>query len=135
MLEKDYIEELIEQFSTVVIDSLHLALIENNIDNLQAAEEAVGELVSLPASQALSLAPESLATLMQLTGVGDSVGGYAAYTLSRIGDIYKINGKEGLADLRYSQASCLAITFGYALNECPCEFKDLEKEFLDAKGK
>lgn len=135
MLERDYIEELIEQFSTIVVESLHLALVENKIECVKDAEEAVADLVSLPANQALSLSPESLANIMLIGGVGDSVAGYAAYTLNKIADIYKMDGMDELSEIRRLQAERLAVVFGYALDECPYEFKDLENEFLDAKGK
>lgn len=125
MLQHDYILEIIQQFVNAVSGALARALREGDLDGAGQVEEAVGELLQLDADTAMSLAPESLVTMMQLAGTGDAVSGYVAYALNQLADAYDGMGRHELADTRRAQALAVADAFGADLGEVPEEFRAL----------
>lgn len=127
MLHRDYLLEIIEQFVGTVSHALARALLERDVDAAQEVEAAVAELVQLDPTTAMSLAPESLVTMMVLSGTGDAVSGYAAYALNRVADAYELMGEFDLADERRDQAIAIADAFGADINEIPEELRDLER--------
>lgn len=128
MLQRDYILELIEQFVRGVVESLRLAL--SKVDPARAreateeVEQAVSELVDLDAEVAMQLAPESLVTMMQLSGISDSVADYVAYTLSVLGHAYDGMGDHTTAAMRRDQAQAVADAYGYDFAEPPAGLED-----------
>ena len=127
MLQRDYVLAQINLFVQTVLEPLRLALEELDLDSVHTVEQAVGKLIDLDADTALALSPDSLVTMMQLSGIGDSVAGYASYALARIADSYERMGKEQTAGVRRDQARKVAVAFGWNLSDIPEEFEDLEK--------
>ena len=127
MLQRDYVLAQINLFVQTVLEPLRLALEELDLDSVHTVEQAVGKLIDLDADTALALAPDSLVTMMQLSGIGDSVAGYASYALARIADSYERMGKKQAAEVRRDQARKVAVAFGWNLSDIPEEFEDLEK--------
>ncbi len=125
MLQRDYVLAQINLFVQTVLEPLRLALEE--LDSVHTVEQAVGKLIDLDADTALALSPDSLVTMMQLSGIGDSVAGYASYALARIADSYERMGKKQTAEVRRDQARKVAVAFGWNLSDIPEEFEDLEK--------
>ncbi|MBO7675679.1 MAG: hypothetical protein J6S63_11840 [Atopobiaceae bacterium] len=128
MLHKDYLLEVIEQFVSTVSQALVRALLQRDFEAAEEVEAAVADLVQLDPDTAMALAPQSLVTMMMLSGTGDSVAGYAAYALNRLGDAYDDMGDHDLAQLRREQASAIADSFGADLDEIPQEFAELESQ-------
>ncbi len=128
MLHRDYLMDIIQNFVNTVLNCLRSALLERDVHSCVEVEQAVGELLDLDAASAMALSPESLVTMMQLSGVGDSVASYVAYSLNRVGDAYQRNGYDTLAKTRHEQASAVAVAFGWSLSQVPEEFQDLEAE-------
>ena len=126
MLHRDYLLEVIEQFVSTISTALARALLERDLDAALEVEEAVSELVQLDPETAMSLAPESLVVMMQLSGTGDAVAGYAAYALNRLGKAYELAGDTAVAELRRSQAQAIADAFGADRDEVPEELRELE---------
>jgi hypothetical protein len=79
----------------------------------------------------MSLTPESLVTMMILSGTGDAVSGYAAYALNRLGVAYEQMGEAQLAEERRAQAVAIADAFGASLDEIPEELRDLERRLAN----
>ena len=127
MLQRDYVLAQINLFVQTVLEPLRLALEELDLDSVHTVEQAVGKLIDLDADTALALSPDSLVTMMQLSGIGDSVAGYASYALARIVDSYERMGKKQTAEVRRDQARKVAVAFGWNLSDIPEEFEDLEK--------
>lgn len=132
MLHKDYLLEVIEQFVSTVAQALARALLQRDFDAVDDVEAAVADLVQLDPETAMALAPESLVTMMLLSGTGDSIAGYAAYALNRLSDAYEAMGQPGLAEMRRNQAVAIADSFGADLEQVPDEFRDLQAQ-LDAQ--
>jgi hypothetical protein len=90
---------------------------------VQEAEEAVAGLLDLDAQVALKLSPDSLVTMMLLSGIGDSLAEYVTYTLRELGDVYEEMGDAQTAALRRDQAVAVADSFGVDPDVVPEEFQ------------
>lgn len=128
MLHKDYLLEVIEQFVSSVSQALARALLQRDLEAAEDVEAAVADLVQLDPQTAMALAPESLVTMMLLSGTGDAVAGYAAYALNKLGDSYDNMGDHELANMRRDQANAIAASFGADLTQIPQEFAELEAQ-------
>lgn len=128
MLHKDYLLEVIEQFVTSVSQALRRALFQRDFEAVDEVEAAVADLMQLDPQTAMALAPESLVTMMLLSGTGDAVASYAAYALNKLGDTYDAMGEPELGQYRREQAAAVADAFGASLDEVPPEFAELEAE-------
>lgn len=134
MLHKDYLLEVIKDFVSTTSQALVRALLERDLAAAEEVENAVAELVQLDPATAMALSPDSLVTMMLLSGTGDAVAGYAAYALNRLGDAYEEMGQQELAKARREQAVAIATSFGADLNEIPEELRSLEKR-LNKQGR
>lgn len=130
MLHRDYLLEVIQQFVSTVSRSLVRALLERDMDAAREVEDAVSELVQLDPETAMALSPESLVTMMMLSGTGDAVAGYAGYALARLAEAYRREGEYELADMRQAQAEAIADAFNASLDEIPEELRDLEARIV-----
>lgn len=111
MLQRDYILEIVEQFVGGASAALRRAL-DGDASACKDVESQVAELLELDRGTALSLAPDSLVTMMVLSGMGDSVASYVCYALDRLSRLYERAGEEDLAGLRRLQARAVAESFG-----------------------
>ena len=127
MLQRDYVLAQINLFVQTVLEPLRLALEELDLDSVHTVEQAVGKLIDIDADTALALSTDSLVTMMKLSGICDSVAGYASYALARIAASYERMGKKQTAEVRRDQARKVAVAFGWNLSDIPEEFEDLEK--------
>ena len=126
MLQHDYLLEVIQQFVQTISNALQRALEEHDEVAVGQVESAVGELLQLDADTAMSLAPESLVTMMMLAGTGDAVSGYVAYALNKLAIAYDGMGKAELAQERREQAQAVADAFGADVNEVPEELRAVD---------
>ena len=126
MLQRDYILEIIAQFVEVVSRSLRRAVAERDEAAVLETEEAIAGLLDLDPQVAMQLAPDSLVTMMVLSGVGDSVASYVAYALRAVSGAYGGMGRPDKARLRAEQAEAIEESFGCGC-EVPAEFEELDK--------
>ena len=112
MLERDYITEIISQFVEAVTRALKLAVEQGDPESYQAVEQQVADLIDLDVQTAMALSPDSLVTMLVLSGMGDSLAGYVSYALDRISRVYEAHGEEDLAGLRHLQSQAVAESFG-----------------------
>lgn len=122
MLQRDYVLELIGQFTEVVKRALKRAQ-AGDLVGCEEVERQIGEILDLDYSTALSLAPDSLVTMMVISGMGDSVASYVCFALARLAEVYEKNGDEDLSMLRAAQAKAVAESFGCDPDDVPEELK------------
>ena len=134
MIEHDYIEEIIQKFVAAVMEPLRRALAGGDLAACETVEQQIAEMLSLSSATAMNLAPESLCTMMLLSGIGDSVAGYTAWSMLRLADAYDMAGQPQIADLRRAQAEAVAREFMWDINEAPKEFEDLDAEIREQLG-
>ena len=114
MFEQDYLMRLIMDFVAGIHRSMERA--EGEGDPAGAArmlESAVGNAVDLDGDALLSLAPESIAAVMQVSGCDPAVTEYVARSLMLAATYYNQAGNADLAELRASQARAVARAWGH----------------------
>lgn len=135
MLQRDYVLEIIGQFVEGVRRSL-LRASGGDREGFVQTEQQIGELLDLDYRTALSLAPDSLVTMMVLSGIGDSVAEYVCYALERLARLYERAGNEDAAGLRRLQAKAVGESFGCDPAAVPDDFAELDSEvFSDGSGR
>lgn len=122
MLQKDYILEIVGDFVEGVAKHLDAAL-AGDAEATGEVEQDIAGLLDLDPEVALSLAPDSLVTMMVLSGMGDSVASYVTYALVRVADAYEAQGDADTAILRRAQATAVAESFGCDLTAVPEGFQ------------
>ena len=132
MLHRDYLLEVIAKFVDAVTIALRGALLDGNPQSAQEAEDSIAALLDLDPDTAMNLAPDSLVTMMLLSGMGDSLASYVSYALDRVGDAYDDMGDKAKAELRWDQAQAVAESFGCDPSAVPEEFEEFEAELVAA---
>lgn len=118
MLQRDYILELVDDFCQTICDPLRRAL-SGDLDACGDVERQIGGLLELDHRTALALAPDSLVTMMVLSGMGDVVASYVGVALVRLADAYEAAGDDDRAGLRRLQARAVAESFSLDLSQMP----------------
>lgn len=127
MLHRDYLLEIIAKFVESVSVALRRAVLEGDREAAGQVEDSVAALLDLDPQTAMNLSPDSLVTMMLLSGLGDSLASYVAYALDRVGDAYDDMGDRQQAALRWDQAQAVAESFEVDLDRVPEEFAALEE--------
>ena len=133
MLHKDYLLEVIAKFVDAVTVALRHAVLDEDLDSARDVEDSVAALLDLDPATAMNLSPDSLVTMMLLSGLGDSLASYVAYALDKVGDAYDNMGDTRTAGLRWDQAQAVAESFGCDPNDVPEELRALDAELLAAE--
>lgn len=118
MLEQDYLMRMI----LVFFESIRKSWEEKDKDKdpLAAAdtlEAAVGTATDMDGEVLLSLAPDSIARIMQVSGVDPRVTEYIARGLLLESSYLQDGGDARRAELRADQARAIATAYGFALPE------------------
>ena len=129
MLQRDYILEIVGQFVEGVSDALRRA-VSGDASGTSDVERQIGDLLDLDPATALSLSPDSLVTMMVLSGMGNSVASYVCYALERLSRIYGREGDEDLSGLRRIQARAVAESFSCDPDDVPEELAALDAELF-----
>lgn len=117
MLEQDYIMRIILQFGQIIRRSWTKANKES--DPLGAAElieNQVGEATEIDGNVLLSLAPESIAGVMQVSGTDPGIADFIARSLLLEAQYLREASKNQVADLREEQAYAIAEAFQIELS-------------------
>lgn len=126
MFEQDYLMRILVQFAEIIRRSWTKASVER--DPKSAAdmlEYAVGDATELDGGVLLSLAPESIASVMQVSGVDPRVTDYIARSLLMASGYLHEAGEHELANVREGQARAIAQTYGLDLPDTPEELTKL----------
>lgn len=113
MFERDYIMRLILQLVEAMRRSMEKAGKEN--DPQAAAEQieaSIGEVADIDGEVLLSLAPESMADIMQVSGTDPRVAEYIARSLLLEAEYLRESGNPEKAQIREDQALALGSSFG-----------------------
>lgn len=128
MLEQDYLMRLIITFFQAMRRSWEKSEVDRDpqgaADTLEAAIDAATDL---DGAALLSLAPESIATVMQVSGVDPNVTEFVARGMLLESVYLEQAGQPHLASVRSAQAHALAQAYGFDLPEDPTDFDTLER--------
>ena len=133
MFEQDYLMRLLLQFFQGLMKSYE-RLIDNE-DPQGAAdllEVAIGEATDMDGAALLSLAPESIATVMRVSGIDPNVTQFVARSML-LESVYLADaGDVALSELRASQACAIAAAYGFDLPSDPADFDSITEGLEEA---
>lgn len=128
MLERDYLVRMLVQFAQAIRQSMQKAA--GDRDPRAAAdmlEAAVAEATDIDGGVLLSLAPKSIAGVIQVSGTDPRVTAYIARSLLLASTYLHEAGDHGLADIRAAQARAIADAYAFDLPDDPRDVSDLEE--------
>lgn len=116
MLEQDYLVRMLSMFAAAIRRSMERAGGQHDPhDAARMLEEALGNAVDIDGDVLLSLAPDSMASILEVSGVDPRVTEYVARSLLLTARYHEQAGNAALADLRRAQAHAVADAYGCAL--------------------
>lgn len=127
VFEQDYLMRMMIAFAEAIRRSMEKARGEK--DPSEAAliiENAVSHATNLDGEVLLSLSPDSIASVLQVSGTDPGVIEYLSRSLLLESDYLQQAGNNDLAKLRSEQAHALAFAYGFSLSE-----EDITPEALD----
>lgn len=131
MLQHDYLLEIINEFVESITQALKRAYASDDEAEIRQAahdvEEDIAALMDLDPAVTMSLSPDSLVTMMLLSGLGDAVCGYVAFALERLSEIYERMGDADTAAFRRQQVEAIVTSFGCDLKKPPAELVGLAR--------
>ncbi|MEG0072775.1 MAG: hypothetical protein RR692_06275 [Raoultibacter sp.] len=113
MFEQDYLMRMFVQFMTAIRRSIQKARNENNpAAAADLLEGAIGNATEIDGGILLSLAPESMAGVIQVSGTDPRVVEYLVRSLLLEAEYLDEANQSAKADLRSRQAEALADAYG-----------------------
>lgn len=121
MFEQDYLMRMLVQFWEAMRRSVEKADDHDPEAAADLLETAIGDATDLDGATLLSLAPESMAAVMQVSGVDPRVVEYVANSLLLESEYLTRAGNDELAAVRAGQARAVAESYGVELADCSPE--------------
>lgn len=140
MFERDYLMRLIlGYFKTIVLVVKRADKEKDPEGAAEMLERAIGEATEIDGDVLLSLAPDSIASILQVSGTDPKVVGYVAHGLLLESHYLMIACDFARAELREQQARALARAYGVDLPDDPAEAESIlldaaEQGILDEEG-
>ena len=129
MFERDYLMKLIlGYFKTIVIVIKQGEKEKDPEGAADLLEQAIGEATEIDGEVLLSLAPESIASVLQVSGTDPKVVGYVAHGLLLEAHYLMLACDFARAELREEQARALASAYGFDLPDALAEAEDILRE-------
>lgn len=118
MFEKDYLMKMISDLIQAMVRSMLYATEEENpYMAARSLENAIGAAVDMDAALFLSLSPESMGMMMQISPIDQQGSEYIARSLALASVYNREAGDVELAKLRMEQARVVADSFGIDLDD------------------
>ena len=130
MLQQDYLVRMLTMFAEAIRRSLEKSRDRDPRGAAEMLEAAIGDATDIDGSVLLSLTPESIASIMMVSGVDPRVTEYIARSLKLEATYLADAGEAELAQLRSEQADAVAAAYG--LGEIDIAFDELDG--LDGSG-
>ena len=140
MFERDYLMKLILGYFKLIVVVVKRAEKEKDPEGAaNMLEAAIGEATEIDAEVLLSLSPDSIASILQVSGTDPKVVGYVAHGLLLESHYLMIACDFARAELREQQARALAEAYGVDRPDNPAEAENLlmeaaEQGLLDEEG-
>lgn len=133
MFEQDYLVRLLLQFFQGLLKSYER---HRDKEDPQGAadllEAAIGEATDMDGAVLLSLAPESIASVMRVSGIDPNVTQFVARSLMLESVYLRDAGDDGLANTRLGQARAIAREYGFELPPDPADFDSITEGLEEA---
>lgn len=132
MFEQDYLVRMILDFIEAINRSIDRATCKRDpLGAASALDHAVGNATDFDETTLLSLAPESVAQILQVSGIDPHLVGYVVQSLLLAGRYYGEAHEASVENLRVAQAHAIAQAFNYPLTEEDGDPEVLQKRFAD----
>ena len=129
MFERDYLMKLILGYFKTIINVIKQGEKEKDPEGAaDLLEQAIGEATEIDGEVLLSLAPESIASVLQVSGTDPKVVGYVAHGLLLEAHYLMLACDFARAELREEQARALASAYGFDLPDDLAEAEDILRE-------
>lgn len=117
MFERDYLMKLIADF----VMAVRKAIVQKDGESDPAGsaallDVAIGNAVDIDGAVFLSLSPESIAMILEVSGTDPLVTEYLARSLKLAGQYHREAGEEDVAALRIAQAQAIAEAYGHEID-------------------
>ena len=130
MLQSDYLVRMFTELATAIRESILRARGENDPDGAAVMlEAAFTEATEMDGSMLLTLAPESMVSMMQISGTDPALIGYLSRTLLLESQYLDQVHNGDLSSLRRNQAFALAQAYGVELSDESISPDELEAFF------
>lgn len=130
MLERDYLTRMF----VVLAAAIRRTIFQKEKDPRGAAdtlEAAISTATDIDGTILLSLSPESMTQILQVSGVEPRICGYIAHTLLLESEYLEEANEGGLAGLRKQQAQAVAEAYGVDLDSNEAALNDLVARHSD----
>jgi len=133
MLEQDYLMKLLLQFFQAMVRASELKEKKFDPDSaIDLLEDAIGNATDMDGGVLLSLAPESIAQVMKVSGVDPNVTQFVARSLLLESVYLADSHRGGLAAIRAEQARAIANEYGFSLPDDPSDFDTITEGLEEA---
>ncbi|MDO5329287.1 MAG: hypothetical protein Q4E88_04225 [Coriobacteriia bacterium] len=118
MFERDYLVRMLVEFAASIRRAMQRARAEEDLDGAcMTLESSISNATDLDGEVLLSLSPESIAQVMQVSDVDPRVVTYIAHSMKLESEyLIELNKKEK-AELRIAQANALARAYDIDLDD------------------
>lgn len=122
MLTQDYLVRLLVDFAAGIMRSIQRQTEHRDPEGAaELLEGAIGRSVDLDGDALLALAPESIATILQVSGTDPAITEYLSRSLLLAASYRQDAGQDELADLRAKQAHAIAAAYGHDISDMGAE--------------
>lgn len=123
MFEQDYLMKQFLMFFKALTRSWEQMQEEEDPQGAaETLENAISAATEMDGTALLTLAPESIASIMQVTGVDPNIVEYLSRSMLLESVYLNQAGDSSLADIRAAQARAIAQAYGFGLPEDPSDF-------------
>lgn len=122
MLTQDYLVRMLVDFAAGIMRSMQRRTEKRDPQGAaEMLEGAIGQSVDLDGDMLLSLAPDSIASILQVSGTDPAVTEYVARSLMLAASYRAEEGNTAMAQLRADQARAIAAAYGHDLGMQPAD--------------
>lgn len=133
MFEQDYLMRLMLQFFKALVRINEHRHEEDDPESAaDSLEDAITNALEIDGAALLSLAPESIAQIMRVSGIDPNVTQFVARSLLLESTYLQDAGKSYLADTRAAQARAIALEYGFELPDDPSDFDSITEGLEEA---
>ncbi len=114
MLTQDYLVRMLVDFAAGIMRAMQRQTDERDPRGAaELLEAAVGQAVDIDGDALLALAPDSIATVLQVSGTDPALTEYMARSLMLAASYRSDAGQDEMASLRADQARAIAAAYGH----------------------
>lgn len=133
MLEQDYLMRQLLQFFKAMVRSHELNWKDEDPQGAaDALEDAIGNATEMDGVALLSLSPDSIASIMRVTGIDPNITQFVARSMLLESVYLRKAGKNSLAQVREAQACAIADEYGFGLPDDPSDFESITEGLEEA---